>query len=225
MNVSRVGKVALPPLYRKKGNSDMSHRLTAFKLVLLFCFLFLVGNTAAIAQEKAVAQIKRLYEEIGQKIELSERGSEESAYAGIVCNELVFNRNEHVWPAVGNYQATYKFYYDSAQTEEHHYPDRLRKAVMKSHMSDRSYYEEYLFDEAGALVFYYTKPDEPPIGDEPQKVEQRIYFAAGRPIRIIKGQKTADRLTAQDVQLARKVLATGRQIKDFFARSLTLPDG
>jgi hypothetical protein len=203
----------------------MRHRPLPFKVALLFCSLLLAGNAAAVAQEKAVAEIKRLYEEVGRRIELSERGGDESQYAGIVCNELVFNRNRHVWPAVGNYQATYKFYYDSAQTEEHHYPDRLRKIVMKSSMSDRSYYEEYFFDEASALIFYYSKPYEPPIGDVPPRVEQRIYFAAGRPIRIVTGEKTHDRFNAQDAALARKVLATGRQLKAFFAKSLTLPDG
>ncbi len=194
-----------------------------FNVLLLLCSLLLAVNVSA--QEKAVAEIRRLYEEIGQKIELSEQGGDESPYVEIVCNELVVNRNQRVWPAVGNYQATYKFYYDFAHTEEHHYPDRLRKVVMQSRMSDRSYYEEYFFDEAGALIFYYTKPDEPPIGDEQPPVERRIYFAGGRPIRIISGGKTGDRMGAQDFALARKVLATGRQLKAFFARSLTLPDG
>lgn len=204
----------------------MSKKLLTFNLILLFCFLFIAGNAVSVrAQEKAVEQIRKLYEEIGKRIELSEQGIEESTYAGIICNELTINKNQHVWPAVGNYQVNYKFYYDSAQTEEHHYPDRLRKVVTKSSISDRSYYAEYLFNEAGALVFYYTKPAEPPIGDEPPPIEQRIYYAGGRPIRIIKEQKVSDKLTAQDLEFARKVLATSRHIKEFFARSLNLPDG
>ncbi len=201
----------------------MRKRRLPLNFFILACAFFFAGNVVK-AQEKDVAQIRCMYEEVGKRIELSEQGVEESSYAGITCNELVVNSNDHMWPAVGNYQATYKFYYDNAQTEGHHYPDRLRKVVLKSKMSDRSYYTEYLFNEAGALVFYYAKPQEPPLGDEPPAPEQRLYYAGGRAIRIVKGQKTSDRLNAQELELARKVLATGRQIKEFFARSLTLPD-
>ncbi|MBV9960504.1 MAG: hypothetical protein JO360_18900, partial [Acidobacteria bacterium] len=55
----------------------MRHMTTLKISGLLLCSLVLAGN--AVAQEKAVARIKRLYEEVGRKIELSERGSEESA--------------------------------------------------------------------------------------------------------------------------------------------------
>lgn len=200
----------------------MNRRLLGFKFVAL-AFIFLILASAAVsAQEKAVERVRRLYEEIGKKIELSENGTEDSPIAGIFCSELIVNKNGHVWPVVGNYELAYKFYYDLAHTEGHEYPDRLRKVVMKSSMSARSYYEEYLFDELGFLVFYFTKPNEPPIGDEPQRDEQRIYFAAGRPIRIVNGQKINDRLTAKDAALARRVLITSNQIKKFFSGSLTL---
>ncbi len=206
-----------------EGFFKMKKRLLAFNLALLSC-IFFVSENSIRAQEKAIEQIRRMAEELDAKIKLSEQGAEDSAYAGIVSNELVINRNEHVWPAVGNYQVTYKFYYDNAQTEGHHYPDRLRKVVMKSKMSDRSYYAEYLFNEAGAVVFYYTKPDEPQVGDETSPVQQRVYYAGGRPIRIVKGQKTSDRLNQQELELARKILAAGRRIKEFFASSIALPD-
>jgi len=201
----------------------MKKRLLAFNLALLSCIFFVSGKSTR-AQERAIEQIRRMAQELEAKIRLSEQGAEESTYAGIICNELTVNRNEHVWPAVGNYQVTYKFYYDKEQTEGHHYPDRLRKVVMKSKMSDRSYYAEYLFNEAGALVFYYTKPDEPQLGGETPPAEQRLYYAGGRPIRIVKGLKTSDRLNRQELELARKILATGRRIKEFFDGSLALPD-
>jgi hypothetical protein len=151
----------------------MTSRAFTPKLALLLCALLTAAITIE-AQDKAVDRIKRTYEQILKKIELSERGVEESTYAGIFCNEVIANRNDQVWPAVGNYQMRYRFYYDNAGTEGHHYPDRLRMVVMTSRMSDRSYRAEYLFNEAGALIFYYAKPDEPPIGNEPRPLEQRI---------------------------------------------------
>lgn len=201
----------------------MTSRDFVSKLVLAFCALAAFAITVD-AQDKAVDRIKRTYEQLLEKIELSERGVEESTYAGIFCNEVVANRNDHVWPAVGNYQMRYKFYYENAGTEGHHYPDRLRMVVMTSRMSDRSYRAEYLFNEAGALIFYYAKPDEPPVGDEPRPVEQRIYFANGRPVRIIRGQTSSDRLRADDRASAARAAAVSKQIKMFFAGTLNLPD-
>jgi hypothetical protein len=201
----------------------MTSRALMPRLALLLCALVATTN-AVDAQDKAVDRIKRSYEQIREKIELSERGVEESTYAGIFCNEVIANRNDQVWPAVGNYQMKYRFYYDNAGTEGHHYPDRLRMVVMTSRMSDRSYRAEYLFNEAGALIFYYAKPDEPAIGDEPRPLEQRIYFANGRPIRLIRGQTTDNRLGADDRAVVARVVATSKQIKLFFETTLSLPD-
>jgi len=203
----------------------MGHKLSAMKLLALGLIFLSSSSTVVSAQDNAVNRIKRLYEDVGKKIELSEKGIEDSQIAGIFCNELVVNRNNHIWPVVGNYEMTYKFYYELAHTEGHPYPDRLRKVVMKSSMSARSYLAEYLYDESGALVFYFAKPDEPPIGDEPQRVEQRIYFAAGRPIRVINGEKIIDSPTAKDRELAREIIKLSNQIKLFFAKSLELPNG
>ena len=203
----------------------MTRRQLAFKFVMLTFVLFFSASAVVSAQDKAVERIKRLYQEIGEKIELSENGTEDSSVAGIFCSEIVVNRNKHIWPVVGNYELTYRFYFELSHNEGHPYPDRLRKVVMMSSMSARSYYSEYLFDELGFLVFYFTKPNEPPIGDEPERVEQLIYFVAGRPIRIINGQKTIDAITAKDLAMARGVVSTSRQIKLFFAKSLDLPNG
>lgn len=200
----------------------MRRRLPPRELFLLF--LFLCAANVVRAQDGAVAQIRRMADELNKKIELSESGTEESTYAGIICNQLTVNSNEHVWPAVGNYLVIYKFYYDKAEGEGHHYPDRLRKVTMKSSMSDRSYYAEYIFDEAGALVLYYTKPVEPPVGEEVPAYEQRIYFSGGRPIRIARGGKQSDRLSREEHETARKITATVKRLKVFFAGTLALPD-
>jgi hypothetical protein len=188
----------------------MKKSLSALNLsVLVLVILFpLVGVVSA--QEKLVEQIRRQYEDIGKKIDLSESASDERQYAGIFCNELVFNKNDHIWPVVGNYQVIYRFYYELAHTEGHEYPDRLRKVVMNSSMSDRSYFAEYFYDDSGALVFYFARPDVPPIGLDVQPVEQRIYFEHGRPIRMSNGLKVRDKLTATDVEAARRISSPNR---------------
>jgi hypothetical protein len=202
----------------------MRSRLFRFKIAVIFLVLFVFGNTGLFAQDKSVERIKRIYDEIGKRIELSEKGIEESQYAGIFCAELSVNKNKHVWPVVGNYEMTYKFYYDLAHTEGHQYPDRLRKVVMKSSMSDRSYYSEYLFDEAGVLVFYFTKPNEPPIGNEPRRLEQGIYFERGKPIRLISAGTVKELVTAKDLEMAKGIATDSARIKSLFALSLELPN-
>lgn len=202
----------------------MRCRVFRFKIAVLFLVILVQGNTGLSAQNKSIQRIQRIYDEIGKRIELSEKGIDESQYAGIFCSELSVNKNKHVWPVVGNYEMTYKFYYDLAHTEGHQYPDRLRKVVMKSSMSDRTYYSEYLFDEAGALVFYFTKPHEPPSGDEPPRLEQRFYFESERPIRIVNGEKVRDSMTVKDLQLAREIVNDSKKVKVFFTTSLALPN-
>ena len=202
----------------------MKCRLFKFNFAILFLLILVYGSTVLSAQVKSVERIKRINDEIGKRIELSEKGIDESQYAGIFSTELSVNKNKHVWPVVGNYEMTYKFYYDLAHTEGHQYPDRLRKVVMKSSMSDRSYYSEYLFDEAGALVFYFSKPNEPPIGNESPRLEHGIYYERGKPIRLIIGGKVQELVTAKDLEIATGIVKNSVKIKSLFALSLELPN-
>lgn len=201
----------------------MRRRRFAFRFLALALVLpFVLASTVVVAQDKSVERIRQLYEDVGKRIDLSEKGIEESHVAGIFCNELTFNKNKHIWPVVGNFEMIYKFYYELANTEGHEYPDRLRMVVMKASMSDRSYYDEFLFDDAGSLVFYLTRPSEPQVGDDLPRAEHRFYFLRGRPVTLINGQKINYSLTPQETAIAKDVVKTSREIKGLFAASISV---
>ena len=71
-----------------------------------------------------------------------------------------------------------KFYYTYGDREKEPYPNRLLKIVVAVARSDRQEYSEFVFDESEQMVFYLDKKD---------KVERRVYFAAGRAIRFEQG--------------------------------------
>jgi hypothetical protein len=191
-------------------------------LILLFVALLSISARAQ-SVEKSVEKIRNFYNEVGKKIEFIEQGGEQGMYGELVCNELTVNKHEHSWPAVGNYKSSYKFFYEFSGDDEtkdpNPYPDRLVKIVVHSSMSARSYYQEFLYDKRGSLVFYYLKATE-----EETPKETRVYFNAGKAIRVISEGKTRDKLTAEDLKTAREVLQKSAQVKELFIKSLKLPD-
>jgi hypothetical protein len=193
-----------------------------FSLIMLFVALLSI-NVQAQSIEKSVEKIRSYYNEVGKKIDFIEQGGEQGMYGELVCNELTVNKYERSWPAVGNYKSSYKFFYEFSGGDEtkdpNPYPDRLVKIVVQSSMSTRSYYQEFLYDKTGALVFYYLKANE----NETPK-ETRVYFGGGKAIRIISDGKTRDKLTIDDLKTAREVLQKSAQVKELFNKSLKLPD-
>lgn len=195
--------------------------MKTFILILLIALF--VNVAEAQTTEKSVEKIRNFYNEVGKKIEFIEQGGEQGNYGELVCNELVVNKYEHSWPAVGIYKVSYKFFYefsgDDPNKDPNPYPDRIVKIVVASEISARRYYQEFLYDKTGALIFYFLKADE----DEKLK-ETRVYFSMVKAIRFIEDDKKRDKLTIEDTKIVRDVLKKSSQVKEIFTKSLTLPD-
>ncbi len=191
-------------------------------LVLLVCLF--VNSAQAQTVEKNVEKIRNFYNDVGKKTGFIEQGGEQGNYGELVSNELVINKYEHSWPAVGIYKSTYKFFYefskDDPNKDPNPYPDRLVKIVVDSQMSTRRYHQEFLYDKTGALIFYFLKAEE----DEDSAKETRIYFNLNKAIRFMENEKKRDSLTASDLKTVREVLKKSGQVKEIFTKSLTLPD-
>lgn len=192
---------------------------------LFLVVLFFASASLANAQtvDKSVDKIRNFYNEVGKKVEFIEQGGEQGNYGELVCNELTVNKYEHSWPAVGIYKVSYKFFYefsgDDPNKDPNPYPDRIVKIVVKSDISARHYYQEFLYDKTGALVFYFLKAEE---GETPK--ETRVYFSAGKAIRLIEGEKKRDKLTTEDTKAVREILQKSSQVKEVFTKSLSLPN-
>lgn len=184
-----------------------------FTLCLL---VFTVSALFAQTVDKTVDKISAYYTEVSEKAKAAETEDDQGEFGELVMNELVINKRGHQWRAVGQFRETYKFFYKT--TGDSMYPETLVMVVVERKVSDRSYTEEYLFNEKGALVFYFQKAE----NDTSVPAERRVYFNLGKAIRIVEDQKKRDRLTVANAATVKEILAQSAKIKDLFMRSIKL---
>jgi hypothetical protein len=176
--------------------------------------ILLAGVLPVTAQDndKRIDEIRRLDRQANLRIAESESVNEGT---GLFCNELVVNKGDKPWPAVGIYQTIFKFYYTYGDREKNPYPDRLMKVTVATRRSDQKEYAEYLFNPAGQLIFHYEKKDE-----EGTPVERRYYFSSERLIRRMTGARTENIKSREVVEAARVVLSEKLKLVSIFRRSL-----
>ena len=181
---------------------------------LLFLVILLGSVIPVLAQggDKRIEEIRRLDRQANEQIAESERVEEGT---GLYCNELVINKGDKSWPAVGIYRTVFKFYYTFGDREKNPYPNRLLKITVTTKRSDRREYAEYLFNPAGQLIFYYEKKD-----DEGSPAERRYYFANERLIRRMAGQRVVPINSREALGEARVALNAKKKLMDIFLKSL-----
>lgn len=161
----------------------MIRALTAFTIVFS-------AAAAAYGQavERRIEEIRKIYSETNGLITEMREAPELSSVFSI---ELVVNKDLAPYPAVGIYQTTAVFYYSYSDRERNPYPDRLIKVGTVTKRSAREKVAEYYFDKAGDAVFVFISE---PGGDV---VEKRLYFTAGRLIRmLVDGKETGPKTRA-----------------------------
>lgn len=188
------------------------------QIVFVSFFLFAVLTVSAQSPNKAVESIRKAYSDAAEKARLAETDDEQGEIGEFVMNELAINSRGHQWRAVGIYGQKFKFFYKGGNSEEHHYPDELVLVKAVRSVSNRKYAEEYLFDGLGRLIFYFQKAE----NDEMTPAESRIYYDAGRAIRVIIDGRTRDKLSAADLKKAREVHAAAVKLRDVFNRTINL---
>lgn len=180
-------------------------------------FLFLVIFVGSVLQvcaqqdDKRIEEIRRLSRQVNEQIAESESSVEST---GVYCNELVVNKGDKSWPAVGIYRMVFKFYYTFGDREKDPYPNRLLKITVMTDRSTRHEYAEYLFNPAGQLIFYFEKDDESSLA------ERRYYFASERLIRRMTGQRVVDINSREAVEAAKGALNEKKKLREIFLKSL-----
>jgi len=185
-------------------------------LFALFVVLLAVPVISAQATDKTVEKIRTYYNEVSEKAKAAETDDDQGEFGDLIMNELVINKRGHQWRAVGIFKETYKFFYKT--WGESMYPETLVLVTVERKVSDRSYTEEYLYNEKGALLFYFQKAE----NDTEVPAERSVYFNLGKAIRIVEGEKKRDRLKAADAAAVKEILAQSIKIKDLFMRSTKL---
>lgn len=176
---------------------------------LLICLLAATGQPGfAQTADKRIETIRDAYNAAKESIERAERGDESSEY---FVNELVINRAEAQYPAVGTYRSRQRFYYTYGDRSQNPYPDRLRMVLIETLRAGVVESEEYLFADTGDLIFYFNR-----IGDG----EQRLYFADRKLIRRLDGQISVSLSVRQSVEAAKVALETASKLYTIFRSSL-----
>ena len=118
-------------------------------------------------------------------------------------------------PGTGPHHENVRFYYGEVETEkEEIYPPHYLSFVSsKYNFAAREFYEEYLYDEKGRVMFIYART---PDVDFPKMHEFRLYYDGDRLLRL--NVKVADNLNSFDD----KVVSTA-SFKDVYTGT-TIPE-
>ena len=177
--------------------------------VLFAAFLLLLVGTAAVFAQtdktKRIKEIRDYYTKVSNEIERIEKDEEAAFQSELAVNELVVNKLNKSWPAVGNYTVIYRFYYK--QMGEDHYPSHLVKVTKKTVSAARTYYQEYLFEENGELMFSFAK--------DSSGEDLRLYYKDGK---FLDYKGSGDRLLAA-ASSSGAVLKAG-ELKEMFRLSI-----
>ncbi len=181
--------------------------------IFLLLSIFACSVSAQKSVEKQIEQIRKTYAEISQIIEASEKDADAEQPSGYAVNELVINKSNISWAAVGNYRVVYRFYYQNKGEEP--YPTQLVKVTKTTESAARQYYEEFVYDKTENLIFYF----ETSVDDQYPK-ERRVYFDKDKAIRIIEDKDKRDKLTTDDRSTIRKLLKDSVKIEQIFINSI-----
>lgn len=192
-------------------------RKQIFSVLLLTLFATFVSAQPA---ERSIEKIRAAYTDVSEKARLAESDPDHGQLDELVMNELVVNKLDHQWRAVGRHILTYKFFYrmKPGDSEDHMYPDELVMVKVERQESNRTYHEEYLYSATGSLIFCFQKAE----NDDMSPAERRVYFSGPKAIRIIEDGKTRDRLSVKDIETVKEITGGSSIIKDVFMRSLKL---
>ncbi|CAN5476537.1 hypothetical protein BH10ACI3_BH10ACI3_08310 [soil metagenome] len=189
------------------------------KQVLGILFLFVLTVCAsAQTTDKTVEKIRAHYNDVAEKAQMAQSDADQGQFGELVFNELNVNTGNHQWRAVGIYNLSYKFFYKGGDTEAHMYPDKLVFVTVDKKISSREYKEEYLYSDAGVLMFYSQTAE----NDDQTPAKRLAYFSAAKPIRIVEDGKTRDKLTAKDTATIKEITGQSRKIKEVFLKSINL---
>ncbi len=171
-------------------------------------FLFAVGSFSQVSaqSDKQIEEIRRIYKETNEKV-----GGLENEDSEIFLSELIINKTNTSYPAVGVYRSVVKFYYAFGNREKNPYPDRLLKISITTNRSARVENSEFLFNPAGQLIFYFEDKDD---------AELRVYFSAEKPIRILKGTQNLNLNDKTAAEKVKNILFEKRKLAGIFSNSL-----
>lgn len=118
-----------------------------FFLILSISFAFGLAHGQSISRD--TQSIEKRYTEVLAQAGRMLTDADFAEKSNLAVNELVVNRYNKSWAAVGNYKVVYRFFYKSFGEEP--YPDHLVFVTKETTSAAREYREEFLFGNDGSL--------------------------------------------------------------------------
>jgi len=167
------------------------------KLIVIVVFGFLVGPGLGKTPEAEIQKVRKIYQKTNAQITDLEKSPEAAKSSPVSVDHYITNALNRSWEGVGNYKVTYRYYYlHDAPNDQNH----LLKVSRSSESAARRYQEEFYYNVAGQLVFYFHKTN-----DEEYPKERRIYFQNGKAIRLIDDQFSRDEYTDGDKEMVKEI--------------------
>lgn len=179
------------------------------KLGIALLMILAIGSISITLgqSDKRIEEIRNLYQDVNKKVAECEANGETS---DTFLLEVVVNKNNGSYPAVGIYRSVMKFYYTYGDREKDPFPKRLLKIVVTTNRSAAVEVTEFLFNENGLPVFCFEKVDS----------EKRVYFNGGKPIRMIDGTKQLELKSKRATELEREINRRMQRLLPVFYNSL-----
>ena len=168
----------------------------------------LAMNVGGQTEDRRISDIRTVYEKTNSRITEAERNFAES---DVFLTELVVNRGGTMYPAVGNFKETIRFYYTYGNRDVSPYPNRLLKITVSTERAATRESAEYLFDASGRLIFAFVNDGE---------AENRYYFAGGKLIRRMRGIQIATLLSQEAREAASLLRDRTAHLKKIFHASV-----
>jgi hypothetical protein len=175
-------------------------------MLVSFALITCCGSVCAQSDPR-ISEIRRRNELVNAQTEPIQEP------ATTFLNELVINKTDAPFPAVGIYRTVAKFYYTFGNRERNPYPDRLLKIMIATDRSNRKESSEYLFNDAGQLILFSEKTED---------FDHRVYFVRERAIGFEKGGRLVNLRNSEVAATSARAIKEKAQLVAIFRGSLRL---
>lgn len=201
-------------------NKKLNRAVRAFASLAFLIGAAFLNQTFAQTTEAQAAKIRSLYAETNRRIEAGLKDKTSGLH--YAAWTLGGTSDGQQWRAVGAMKTTDEFWFDGEPGFDEGQIADARKTIRRIVSSyanaggvPRSR-GEYLFNEAGELVFVFSIEYE--AGEENSSVERRFYFAKNKLIRVAaKGANKDGKFTAEELEAAKSEQAAAKRLQNIFA--------
>lgn len=164
-----------------------------------------IAAQAFAAEKKEITSIRDYYTSVMKKIK------EGSLYK----RELALSYT--VIPGIGEPSSRVIIYYDMIEHGEGDYDIAVVRIENYYQHAGNALYEELVYDQRGALVFYYGRQGQGSISSPAGiswTTDERFYYQGGRLARVMYGQETRDNPGAADMKKGDRRFQHGQRLRE-----------